>query len=835
VWPRDGCAGWLESGESREQVDKKKSENEGSLQDRSSLSILVCYGSLPEQAERAGFIASHLQQHGYCVALAGNGESKNGRIAHYPLAWPEVFYPEYGTMWADSAKRNQAQLLACVEAECALMAQIQPAAIISDGCPTVFTSTLLCGVDLLQVIPPGLGSWVRSGKGFLVERASPEQLIDVCARHLQTTIKTRKHTLLVADIPVLYNNFAPLNAPYYFVGPLGIPASAPVATTDCPSLPEGNGPLIYMAVPEHEPLEDLLREYKDKLERFSCRWIFGCSQGLSLLGLPQNVALVSQHNLSQVLSQLDLYIGEVDIPLIYRLLRQAVPVIGYSRYTDEIALMDKVSELRLGLSLELADGTLAQVFERLDGFVTCQAALKISCEEFALTVHDMWDQHLLVESVDHYFATRDTLPDIAQNQRTLTIDELIKKLSERPWMKGVDIPARVQQYIEQGIPHSSVDQLHLFDGLSVLNWVNDYDCDYFSGWHREAYERHRSFFVLKDRLHCRNPQVRYRISYTYEFDLGAVDPGQQLHLFLPYPVPTKFQRDIRLVDWYPTDLAECHMPECGFFYGYEVARGHRGQEPQHIHYAFEVTIQERTFEKTVALPVLAEREHYLQVPPGLCCCEDVVQFRQQALGWEKRMSDEEKARRLYEAIFRTKKWRSYVVPNLDLASCLHSMIGTDGGSCIVLIRAFIALCRMEGIPARELRGCTLGYPCPDSPGIVTYGGEEPVPFRHLLGEIFLEEYGWVPIESESTVITAVGMTDGNTRDPELRHLIETWTEPALAYFFGNLDHNHLVGPEEIDRFPLCMAEYRTKTATGTYRNLQPVEVPFHCEQRCVLL
>lgn len=816
-------------------MGRKKSENGSSPLDRSSLCILVCYGPLPEQAERAGFIASRLQDYGYCVALAGNGESKNGRIAYYPLAWSEAFYPEYGTMWADSAQRNQAQLLACVEAERALMTQVHPAAIIGDGRPTLFISTLLCGVDLLQVIPPGLGSWVRSGKGFLVERALPEQLIEVCARHLQTTIKMRRHILLVADFPVLYTNFVPFNAPYYYVGPLGMPAPVPAATTDCPSLPEGNGPLIYMAVPEHEPLGDLLRQHRDRLERFSCRWIFGCSQDLSLLGLPKDVALVPQHNLSRVLPHLDLYIGEVDIPLIYRLLRQAVPVIGYARYTDEIPLMDKVSELRLGLNLELADYALVQIFERLDGFVTCQAALKASCEEFALTVHDMWDQHLLVEAVDHYFATRDTPPDIAQNQRALTTYELIKKLSDRPWMKGVDIPARVQQYIEQDIPHSSVDQLHFFDGLSVLNWVNDHDCDYFSGWHREAYERYRTFFVLKDRLHCRNPQVRYRISYTYEFDLSAIDPGQPLRLFLPYPVPTKFQRDIKLVGWCPTDLAECHMPECGFFYGYEIARGHRGQVSQPIHYAFEVTIQERFFEKTVAPHALAERERYLQVPPGLSCCEDVVQFRQQALGWERQMSDEEKARRLYEAVFRTKKWRSYVMPSLDLASCLHSMIGTDGGSCIVLIRAFIALCRMEGIPARELRGCTLGYPCPGSPGIVTYGGEEPVPFRHLLGEIFLEEYGWVPIESESTVITSVGMTDDNARDTELRHLIETWTEPALAYFFGNLDHNHLIGPEEIDRFPLCMTAYRTKTATGTYRNLQPTEIPFHCEQRCVLL
>ena len=136
--------------------------------------------------------------------------------------------------------------------------------------------------------------------------------------------------------------------------------------------------------------------------------------------------------------------------------------------------------------------------------------------------------------------------------------------------------------------------------------------------------------------------------------------------------------------------------------------------------------------------------------------------------------------------------------------CTASILGGSSGHCVTMSRAFMALCRLEGIPVREISGALAGYPSGDG-GFQMKTYCEPV-FGHTWVEIFLEGEGWMPVEFHSIVIGDQAVTEDNVIDEGTMALVAENSKRYHDYYFGNLDNHRLVCSNSVKQIPQAMVE-----------------------------
>ena len=114
----------------------------------------------------------------------------------------------------------------------------------------------------------------------------------------------------------------------------------------------------------------------------------------------------------------------------------------------------------------------------------------------------------------------------------------------------------------------------------------------------------------------------------------------------------------------------------------------------------------------------------------------------------------------------------------------------EGGHCITLARAFIALCRLLKIPAREQTGAIAVNPL----GASRYENRtyNEAVFGHTWAEIFISDLGWIPVEFHGISIGTPALTEANVQSKALRHKVLENSEPYFDFFFGHLDCFHVV-------------------------------------------
>ena len=114
----------------------------------------------------------------------------------------------------------------------------------------------------------------------------------------------------------------------------------------------------------------------------------------------------------------------------------------------------------------------------------------------------------------------------------------------------------------------------------------------------------------------------------------------------------------------------------------------------------------------------------------------------------------------------------------------------EGGHCITLARAFIALCRLLKIPAREQTGAIAVNPL----GASRYENRtyNEAVFGHTWAEIFISDLGWIPVEFHGISIGTPALTEANVQSKALRHKLLENSEPYFDFFFGHLDCFHVV-------------------------------------------
>ena len=144
--------------------------------------------------------------------------------------------------------------------------------------------------------------------------------------------------------------------------------------------------------------------------------------------------------------------------------------------------------------------------------------------------------------------------------------------------------------------------------------------------------------------------------------------------------------------------------------------------------------------------------------------------------------DVDKARMLYEWIventFRNPKTRGCGIGDIRFMLESHDL----GGKCADLNALFVGLARSVGLPARDVYGIRVassnrGY---KSLGTAT---ENSTKAQHCRAEVYLENYGWVPVDPADVRKVALEEPPGN------RPLDDNMVKQARARLFGSWEMN----------------------------------------------
>lgn len=176
----------------------------------------------------------------------------------------------------------------------------------------------------------------------------------------------------------------------------------------------------------------------------------------------------------------------------------------------------------------------------------------------------------------------------------------------------------------------------------------------------------------------------------------------------------------------------------------------------------------------------AERQLFL-APTKLLPTDGLVKAKSDEITAGAR-TDVEKARRIYDwivvATVRDPKTKGCGVG--DISHMLKS--GTLGGKCADLNGLFVGLARAAGLPARDLYGIRVG---PSDFGYKSLGTSSQVisKAQHCRAEVYLEHFGWVPVDPADVRKVMLEEPPGNLP------LEEAKVATARAMLFGGWESN----------------------------------------------
>ena len=254
--------------------------------------------------------------------------------------------------------------------------------------------------------------------------------------------------------------------------------------------------------------------------------------------------------------------------------------------------------------------------------------------------------------------------------------------------------------------------------------------------------------------------------YTWTFDLSAHQPGQDAHLWIPYPVSDPNQQ-ITALHWEGTQATAAVYTERMF-----------GVPMLHVYWPQE--LKQRQF----TLSFHAQRQE--QVRRDFPAAEAPYDPRDYALylapttlgpitGEVKTLADEitagktgilAKARAIYdwtvENTYRDPETRGCGLGDVT------ALLKRPGGKCADISSIYIALARAAGVPCREVLGLRTGR----------NAEQDVTTWQHCWVEFYLPGYGWVPVDP-ADVRKAMLKQQLTLEDPQVAELRET--------FWGRVD------------------------------------------------
>jgi len=332
-----------------------------------------------------------------------------------------------------------------------------------------------------------------------------------------------------------------------------------------------------------------------------------------------------------------------------------------------------------------------------------------------------------------------------------------------------------------GMPHWPTERGVVYDRARSTQWIWDHSP-------RHAEHDRRARRALRQRggygpdqrgsARCGEPcsgrivtrPIRYRVHSAIE--LGpAAQAGGRLRTFLPYPIETDAQRDVRLVSARPAGLEASLIPDTGYFHGFEFSPGDLVEA--RLEFVCEVTVSEiHTHGRPTRLPSL---------PAGLTAAEVIAALRAHDAGAY------ERAWLLHDWMCRVGR-HSKIVPACVCPDCAATAFDNHrAGDSRVFAHAFQRFCADLGLRARPVTGAPLSF---SRHGVgPRYGhdglGERPVSL--VWTELEIPDLGSIPVDFPAPNRT----TWRNCYDAELRSAAERDDRFDREFSFGHLDNQRI--------------------------------------------
>lgn len=781
--------------------------------DRGDKTVLIFFhGYSLAHTIRPLVIARVLKDRGYRVVLAGRGKHVE-RVRQEEFEWYDVEtmpqrrmdqYVERG----DYGYYDCEWIGRCVSSERVLMQAIKPDLVIHDMKPTVALSARLEGIDDARVTQaynqPGYPEPISVEK-YLGEEAGP--FAEYLTRQADE-VKSQRSFYLMADIPEFHPREKETTG-YYYVGPLHDRPEAPESVDLLDRGWDMSWPLVYVTcgssgrAPDY--LDGLVEAFKDKPYRVlvttAGRWLGKA--------VAENVRVVDYMPGEWVLARAQVLVGITGIGAIYQALRCGVPIVGAPEHLDQEYHLNRVQALGVGVKLARRNFDAAHILAAIDTVLS--GDYKAYCAPF-VQAFARWDGGCVVaDLIDAHFRNRERVYGV-DDAYLIAEERFVEYLLATTPLAPECIEEILADSLAAGIPHRHIAGELYFDWLDTWNWLYDNEPRFFAADYRALEVKRRRFSVIENgQLSARHRWQGYRATYRLRIYPDGIESGQRMRVNIPFPIERDgHQRYVRMLSCTPETIEGHCARSLGFFYGYELEAG---EGPWEFSYTCELSVCEQRREdgpKAELTPV--ERSRYLELEEGLLEQPEVARFRQMVCGIE---GEEAKARIIYETIAQYQRFKKTKDRTQNHIYSTVSVLSRMGGHCTTLTRAFISLCRAEGIPAREVNGALIGYP--DGERRYRAQGRNESLIGHTWAEIYLRESGWIPVEFHGIVIGEQAMTGANVQDPRLRELIAENGPIYTDYYFGHLDNQRLIYAKGSKKLALCQVEDPTALVASAER------------------
>ena len=772
-------------------------------------------------------VGRSLRARGYPVEFAGVGPHTTRIAAEgFPVyaveTMPQSRMDEYVAR-SDYGYYNAEWIDRCVQAERALIRQLRPALALADMRPTLPLTASLEGVDIALIEAaynqPGYPFPIRLPTAFSLGT----EPFDEYARNNVSTFKPHHTLYLVADVPQFHPPGAQTPSYYCYVGPLiESPPSRVIAELDDW---DDSLPLVYFNCGSTGAHPGFLDEALRRMAHKPYRVLVTTAGRWSGQVAAPNIRVADFVPAAWVLARAALFVGVGGIGSIYHALRQGVPVIGAPEHLDQEYHLNRVRDLGLGCKLNWDEFLRVDpLLEAIDDLLSRSDEFAPRCQALAAHIGEWDGGEAAADAVDAFFVAQRSAHQIEAAYRMPEAEFLHHLNLSTPATLGVEeLRTLLHRNLSRGLPHIRQGSKIVFDRADSWNWLYDHEPVFFESDYRALEEKRRDFFYPANghvALH-RNRQ-RYRLTYTYRLYPATLPPEVSARLFLPYPIPSPHQGNIELRTCAPDDLRTCFAPQAGFFYGYPVQVDQPAPAGLDFSYTCELTVQGR-MGPTASAPLSAcDYRRYREIDPKLAH-EAVVQNFFAELDLDGVEDPLEKAHRIYVQLAETKRFKKTKEPSQDLASCIHVVLNDHGGHCITLSNAFIALCRLQGIAARQVTGALAGYPAGEGRFAMAVYNE--ILFGHTWAEFFAPGSGWVPVEFHGIVIGPQATTEDNVADETLRRHIAEVGSRYVDFYFGQLDCHRVVCSDSVKTLPHLLA-WR-ETASGPQFHM-PEGLQYEC-------
>lgn len=780
-------------------IRQLEEKEQSRLLERDRVSILIFFHGFDRvSTHRALVVGTTLRGRGYRVDFAGTGPFADPiRQAEFPLHDLATPIQDLGSILDFGT--NEADCDSCidqsVEAERALISRLKPDLAIADSRPTLRLAAALEGVDVV---------WITSAYNmpeYSYSVHSPnfmrtwEDIIERTTHQEWTGEATFREMYLLCDIPAVHPLSSGMPANYFFVGPLleGLDAEEQGGV-------EREG--VYWDLRTLGADWPSIQEALQKLGRQGIRqWIVPPVE--VRIGQIENGRIFDSDFLPQVASQAAVFAGGGDHGFFYQALFKGIPVIGLPTNGTQDYFSDRLQALGLGIKLSYRDFTRpTALVQSVEGLLNHYAIFASRCRAFAADIREWQDTNHVADIVDSYWMSR--AEGRLEPRYQIAHRDFARQLSLSTMLSDEQVEEMIEDGRKRQMPHEVRQDGIWYDRLDSWNWLYDNDAHFFACDY-EAREEMRSFFISRKNGVLRPAMERQRLRLTYTFTLSAVeDATHHVRIFLPYPIATDFQKDIKLLSYSPAEMQGHFLPHSGFFYGYPAVCDFSSGETYTFSYECELTIYSRVMGTTGTTEAITPEQfdYYTTVDESLAehplvrrCWDDI--------GIDEGVSDVEKARLLYYYLAKNKHFRK----TKDSCQCYKcstlKALTDDGGHCITLARVFIALCRLQKIPAREQTGAIAVNPL--KPGRYENRTYNEVVFGHTWAEIFILGLGWLPVEFHGISIGTPALTEANVQSEALRHKVSENSEPYFDFFFGHLDCFRIVCSNAVKEVPQAVA------------------------------